>query len=723
MDVFLKHVAIIGFFCLSSLFTQAQTFYVATSGDDNAQGTRERPLASITGARDRIRELRRRSVLTDTVFVKIFPGIYYLTDAITFSGEDAGTAQSPTVYSSATEECPVFYGGMETGRFEAVNGNLWRVFIPEVAKYGLYFEQLYINGERRFRAQTPNRGKFNMVKRVEEITLDSIKEWRLPAFASQKVVMHEDALNILNELDPKELDDVLLVFNHNWDNTRKRPSHINIKDTAFYILGQAMQPWNKIDRNSRYVIENYRKALDAPGEWYLQRDGYLYYIPMPGENLENIHCMFPVTEQFIVIEGNEGKSVDHIRFENLSFQVAAYQTPANGNNPMQAAAPIEATVMIDYAKNIDFLNCEIAHTGLHGIWYRKACSNSKVEHCHLYDLGGGAVKIGEISPPGDEFDDRLLSRLTSHITLHNNILHHGGYVFPCAACVTILHASDNEITHNEIADFRYSGVSAGWVWGFTPSPSKRNKIAFNHIHHLGWGELCDMGGVYTLGVSEGTTVRNNVIHHVYPNQKTYYGGFGIYADAGSSYLLMENNLVYACDDAGFFQHYGKENTIRNNIFALNLKSQLGALKVEDYSSFNFTNNIVFYDKGVLFREDDSDYWKDIPVTMDNNCYWDTRTKTPVFCCDMLFAGWQKQGRDKHSIVADPLFVNPQQFDFRFKNTSVVKKIGFKPFDYSKAGVYGSDEWMKKARLCPETEKEFDRVVSRHDNGETDHVPL
>jgi len=704
MDVFLKHVAIIGFFCLSSLFTQAQTFYVATSGDDNAQGTRERPLASITGARDRIRELRRRSVLTDTVFVKIFPGIYYLTDAITFSGEDAGTAQSPTVYSSATEECPVFYGGMETGRFEAVNGNLWRVFIPEVAKYGLYFEQLYINGERRFRAQTPNRGKFNMVKRVEEITLDSIKEWRLPAFASQKVVMHEDALNILNELDPKELDDVLLVFNHNWDNTRKRPSHINIKDTAFYILGQAMQPWNKIDRNSRYVIENYRKALDAPGEWYLQRDGYLYYIPMPGENLENIHCMFPVTEQFIVIEGNEGKSVDHIRFENLSFQVAAYQTPANGNNPMQAAAPIEATVMIDYAKNIDFLNCEIAHTGLHGIWYRKSCSNSKVEHCHLYDMGGGAVKIGDTTLPGNELDNQLLSRLTSHITLHNNIFHHGGYVFPCAVGVIIFHASDNEITHNEIADFRYSGVSVGWVWGYTPSPSKRNKIEFNHIHHLGWGELCDMGGVYTLGASEGTTVSNNVIHHIHSFR---YGGWGLYTDEGSYKIVMENNLVYACKDAGFHQHYGKENLIRNNILAFNLRSQLQMTRPEEHVSFIFTNNIVYYDEGVLCS---SNGWSKGIVTIDNNCYWVTRSKNPVFYGELSFADWKKLGRDQHSIIADPQFVDPVNYDFQLKNNSIARKIKFKPFDYSRAGVYGSEAWIEKARMPVELEKSFNEII-------------
>ena len=139
-------------FCLSGLFIQAQTFFIATSGDDNAPGTRDKPLASIIEARDRIRELRNQKKITDTVYVKIFSGNYYLAETLTFSEEDTGTPQSPTVYTSVTDERPVLYGGMETGRFEIINPNLWRVFIPEVAMYGLYFEQLYINGERRFRA-------------------------------------------------------------------------------------------------------------------------------------------------------------------------------------------------------------------------------------------------------------------------------------------------------------------------------------------------------------------------------------------------------------------------------------------------------------------------------------------------------------------------------------------------------------------------------------------
>ena len=80
-----------------------------------------------------------------------------------------------------------------------------------------------------------------------------------------------------------------------------------------------------------------------------------------------------------------------------------------------------------------------------------------------------------------------------------------------------------------------------------------------------------------------------------------------------------------------------------------------------------------------------------------------------------FKDWQKSGKDVHSIIADPLFVNPAAYDFHFKKLSVAKKIKFVPFDYSQAGVYGSDEWKKLAEFDPGIAKKFDERVNFMEN--------
>ena len=675
----------------------SQKIYLSPAGNDSNTGTRDNPLASLNAARDRAREYRKANPNTQLVEVIALEGTYYMLQPLTLTIEDNGPEGTSLVFKSETGKKAVFSAGVEISGFEKVNDRLWRTFIPQVAFYNWYFEQLYANNERLIRARTPNEG-FLFIKKVTETVIDKGNAG-VSDLAIQRIEIDSSDAKYLNSFSEQDFDDALITFYHKWDNTRKRISGFNREQSVIFTTGEGMKSWNMLDNMTRFFIENYKAALDAPGEWFLERSGYLYYIPHDGEKIENTSFYAPLLKEFIVIRGDEksGKCVENIRFENLIFQIAGYQTPARGNEPAQAAAPVDAVVTLDFANNIEFKNCEIAHTGTYAFWFRRACSNCIVNQSYMHDLGAGGVKIGEtiIRPVSKE--------ITNNITVDNNIIRDGGHIFPCAVGIIIFNASDNKLTHNEIANLRYSGISVGWVWGYAQSPSKRNKVEFNHIHHLGWGELCDMGGVYTLAASEGTTVSNNVIHHVYSFD---YGGWGLYTDEGSFGITEENNLVYACKNSGFHQHYGKENIIRNNIFALNIRAQLQATRVEEHRSISFTNNIIYFDKGSLL----SSNWHKFNLLSDYNCYWDTRTKDIRFA-DKSFTEWQKSGKDVHSIIADPLFVNPSAFDFHFKNLSVAKKIKFVPFDYSQAGVYGSEEWRKLAEFDPELARKFDERVS------------
>ncbi len=672
--------------------------YISVSGDDKNPGTGDLPLASLQGAVDRLRTLRLTQVFNEPVEIILGDGEYFITEPIILKPEDSGTEGALIIFRSQTGEHPVICGGKRISGFEAVSDHLWRAKVPEAVQFGWNFEQLYVNGRRAVRAKSPNNG-FYYLKGVSETVLYDGKG-RAPELAVQKLTLFPDAAKEIASFSEEEYQDAVMTFYHKWDNTRKRIDGFVPDSSAVYILGQGMKPWNRFDEKTFYTLDNYSAALDTCGEWYLDRSGYLYYIPCPGETLANLDVMAPVATQFIIIKGDRDEKVENVCFEGISFQVAGYQMPANGVEPAQAASPIEAVIMADFARNIQLVNCEIVHTGTNAVWLRTGCSDCLIAQNYFHDLGAGGVKIGDSRLPENQED------LTHHIQIDNNIIRSGGYVYPCAVGVILFHASDCQVTHNEIADFRYSGVSVGWVWGYSHSPSKRNKIEFNHIHHLGWGELSDMGGVYCLGESEGTTVSNNVIHHVYAFD---YGGWGLYTDEGSTGIVMENNLVYHCKSSGFHQHYGKENIIRNNIFANNLKAQLQATRVEEHLSFLFTNNIVWFASGGLF----SSNWEKVKIQSDNNCYWNPDKKDFAFG-KSSFLNWQKSGKDQHSVIADPGFIDPLAFDFRIRNKKVAVKIGFREFDYSQAGVYGSVEWKKLAAFDAEIAELFDEAVRRNE---------
>ena len=118
------------------------------------------------------------------------------------------------------------------------------------------------------------------------------------------------------------------------------------------------------------------------------------------------------------------KFVQHVTFDGLSFQHSQWLMPPDGFEPAQAAAPIEAAVMVEYARNVSLLNCEIAHVGTYGAWLRRGCSGCRLERCHLFDLGGGGVRIGDMSEP------KTPSERTDSNTIDNCIIRSGGRLFP-----------------------------------------------------------------------------------------------------------------------------------------------------------------------------------------------------------------------------------------------------------------------------------------------------
>ena len=596
----------------------------------------------------------------------------------------------PIVFEGDPVNKPIISAGKPIGGWWQTTEGWWQTRVTETAQYGWHFEQFYVNGRRATRARTPDKGFYTVENVKEDVHYRGTG--RTPLYATQAIMTDSALLTPLKGLTQPEVEQVVARFYHKWDNTTKYLQYALPDSGRFFITGRGMNNWNDIRKGTQFCLENYRGALNAPGEWFLDLDGTLTYIPLPGEDMKTAKCFAPLLEQVVIIRGTEQKPVTDKIFRNIRFAHTANYTSRNGHEPSQVACELDAAIMIDHAQRIALEDCEIEHTGNYAVWIRKQCHNNRVERCFIHDIGGGGVKLGDYWLP-DEGDD-----VTSDNLVENCILRHLGLTFPCAGGVIIFHSAHNKVLHNDICDLRYTGVSVGWVWGYSRNPSHDNEVGFNHIHHIGWGELSDMGAVYTLGIQPGTTVHDNVIHDVWSYD---YGGWGLYTDEGSTGITMENNLVYNTKCGGFHQHYGRDNIIRNNIFAWAWLQQLQDSRIEEHRSFTFEHNIVLMERGALI----AGRWGN--VDMDYNCYYDI-TGNPITFMQEDRAAWQ-QKHDQHSVFADPQFRDATKFDFRLKSQKVARRIGFRPFDYSRAGVYGSEAWKQKAQMEPELIEAFAKL--------------
>lgn len=525
---------------------------VSLEGDDRNPGTDTLPFRSIEQAQAMARA--RAVTMTGDVVVLLRGGLYELERGLEFDARDSGMNGFRVIYRSFPGERAVLSGGRNV-----VGWTLQENGIAQADVTGLAFRQLYVDGRRATRARWPNAPEYVRLTRWDEESRRLVlSAERVPAAAARDpavelIVFKQWTQDILRIAAVTERNGEVSIAAREPDRTHAFAGHAFLR-----LAGQAA------------YFENALSFLDAPGEWFLQREAdRLWYRPRPGEDLLRVPVVASGLERLLEIRGTAGDPVHDLSFEGLTFEHAGWNGPTEeGFTTMQAdvsfndgspmGGRVQAAVRVEHAHHVRFEGNRFEHLGGTALALVTDVTHSEVVGNRFSDLSGGGIVVDSLLDMRP-LDPRL--RCTD-ILVANNRIEAIGLDYRSSVAIFAGVVARTRIEHNEIADVPYTGISVGWGWTDEDTPLGHNVIAANHIERA-MSFMADGGGIYTLSRQPGTAVVDNYVHDLVRSPWAGHSPIpGIYLDEGSSQLLVANNVLERVP-LGLLFHRASHNRVVN----------------------------------------------------------------------------------------------------------------------------------------------------------------
>ena len=486
----------------------AKTLYVAPNGDDGAAGTATAPLATLAGAREKVKALRASGV-TSEINVIFAGGTYYFNNTVVFDKDDSQSAK--VTYKAADGEEVVFTGAVSldlsnaskvtdtaiTDRLkDSVKNKVVEIDLSNVISMsgetlsatiqqlvGDYeYPELYLDANKQMLAQWPN-GDANYAK-YGFVGAGS-------GAAKNKITYTDSEPSTWSDISNAWVGGYLsydyLYMRLPVEGIDKENKQITLSVNE----DQGLSVTNARTTSQRWKIFNVLEELDTPTEWFIDKNTMkLYYYP-PEKNESSVLEISKLKGSMIEI-----KEADNIAFDGICFEKTR-------GNAVSAQNVENITISDCTFKNIgvdalSFTGTALAETDKN-YWQRQnvdAVYNCEVSDNTFFNIGGHAVvmdggNVDTLTPGNNVIKNNIFNRCAQTIKNYetikllgcgNSILNNN---ISCASFSAIRHyGNDHVISYNEIYNVIQETDDSGAIYCGRNTVQRGTVISYNYLHDL-----------------------------------------------------------------------------------------------------------------------------------------------------------------------------------------------------------------------------------------------
>ncbi len=702
-------------FSISAFSGQYPIFYVSPEGSDSWSGTfpdpigngSDGPFKTLEKARDKLREILKAMDKKGGV-VLVRKGKYELTEPLEFDENDSGSSAFPVVWQNYKGEEVYIIGGKEIQNFENYQGNIYKAKIENVPSEPRI---LMYNNKIQILARWPNQndeqipgGEWAFITGVTDDTAKTTFQCSLlpPSLLNSEI---------------KNLE-VATFSNYNWAfqiikvKTIKEGGTVEIEGNFNY----------EAKRGRRFFLQNHLSLLDTESEWYYDKDK------------QELYFYFPVREQ------SSGTKPFLATLNNLITIKNAKYVNLIGFNFLCSN---DTGVVMENSEQ-----CLVAKCSFSGIYNTAGVinggKNNRIEGCDLFELGGSGISVNggdkkKLEPGGHQvINNHIFHFAKIHKTYHpgvsisgvgNRIANNEIHDSPHSAI--ILGGNDHIIEYNRIYRVCQETGDAGAFYMGRDWTNRGNILRHNIFHD-----------VYGFGLSDETSSNDADFHFQY---EFPLWAWGIYLDDCTSGVTVFGNILYRVPLCGVMIGGGRDNLVENNIFvdcipAIHIDARwdsycwdvmderLEAMRPKEppYSirypellslyqddrkkpaNNQFIRNIVAYERddfcgisSMASTKESSAVYHLVPFDPETSkfdynlifhfgkevrVHWQSYKKDDSE--KIPFSKWQERNFDNASIIANPLFLSPENDDYWINfNSLALKNLKFQQIPIDKIGCY------------------------------------